>query len=131
MPSHNIGSVEVDGKVYSVLGNVNGVLAIVRQDDDATTVMDTDTAPARVLLQAEAIDFEQFEEAIRKRLARYHRSLDCDGNRGGYQVVHGTTVELGGDGRASFTADHADIAAHIDRLDAKFGEWEDGPYPAI
>jgi len=42
-------------------------------------------------------------------------------------VVHGTSVEIGED----FSASLDDAALHADRMDAKYGDWEDGPYPTI
>ena len=47
--------------------------------------------------------------------------------KGGYMVVHGTSVEIGED----FSASLDDAALHADRMDAKYGDWEDGPYPTI
>jgi hypothetical protein len=42
-------------------------------------------------------------------------------------VLHGTSVEIG----ESFSASLDDVATHADRLDAKYSEWEGGPYPTI
>lgn len=77
-------------------------------------------------------------EALRQRLHQYHRSLHkSDGNgfgdEGGWMVVHGTKVELGGEARSTYTASLEDVEEHADQLDAKYGDWpaESTEYPTI
>jgi hypothetical protein len=56
MPSGSIESIEIDGRDYSILGNVNGVLAVVRDNGDGSWAVLTEADyPAEVGEYVEAV----------------------------------------------------------------------------